>query len=373
MNTQTLTMAELESFDSRSPVRGNQRRFLCPECGSNKPKDSAHRSLVVNTNNGVFICHRCQTKGKLREFWEESPKFTRRKRTGLKLMSQFSIESDLLIQKKEEKEISKKKPENLQDKMDFYRREFSHSPAEMYLDGRGILAQTAQTAQSGYAEKWEHWEKGSKKWNLKGIDRRVVFPVVDENGILVAVHTRAIDEDCLNSSKITKGDKSKGVFQTTPEVFSSKIVAIAEAPIDALVLQMCGIPSIALIGTSAPDWIYSGLSFKSVLIATDADSAGDKIAFKLEEELLDHGANVFRLRPKRAKDWAEVLENTGIKELDKFLKVFHKDISDKERLFEISKLLDTGRENCAEFIAGLIQNLEIKSEAILKICKVRCV
>lgn len=371
MNTQTLTMAELESFDSKSPRRGNQRRFLCPDCGANKPKDSAHRSLVVNTNNGVFICHRCQTKGKLREFWEESPKFSRKKRTGLKLMSQFSIESDLPIQKKEEKEISKKKPETLQNKMDFYRREFSHSPAEMYLDGRGILAQTAQTAQCGYAEKWEHWEKESEKWNLKGTDRRVVFPVVDEKGTLVAVHTRAIDEDCLNSSKITRGDKSKGVFQTTPEVFTSKIVAIAEAPIDALVLQMCGIPSIALVGTSAPEWIYSELSFKSVLIATDADNAGDKIAFKLEEELLDHGAKVFRLRPRRAKDWAEVLEKIGIVELDKFLITFHKDTSDKERLFEISKLMKSGRVNCAEFIADLIQELEIKSEAIMRICAIK--
>jgi DNA primase len=371
MNTQILTMAELENNDPKSPVRGSQRRFLCPECGGNKPKDSAHRSLVVNTNNGVYICHRCQTKGKLKEFWEESPKFTRKKRTGLKLMSQFSIDTDVPDQSKVRKRAPIKSSESLEKKMDFYKSEFLHSPGEMYLDSRGVIFETAQTAQTGYAESWEHWEKGTDQWILKGTDSRVVFPVIDENENLVAVHTRAIDENCLNSAKITKGDKSKGIFQTIPDVFSSGVIAIAEAPIDALVLQMCGIPAIALIGTSCPEWIYSKLSFKLVLIATDADQAGDKIAFKLEEELSDHGAKTFRLRPRKAKDWAEVLENIGIEDLEAHLRCFSGDVSDEERFLEISKLIENGRKSCAKFITNFINNQEIKAEALLRICNIQ--
>ncbi|NJM52443.1 MAG: hypothetical protein HC846_03030 [Blastocatellia bacterium] len=55
MNTQHLSMADLETFDSRSPNRGKERRFACPVCGRNKPIDAPHRSLAVNTENGSFF------------------------------------------------------------------------------------------------------------------------------------------------------------------------------------------------------------------------------------------------------------------------------------------------------------------------------
>ncbi len=373
MNTQILTLSELEIFDSKSPRSGSQRRFLCPECGVNKPKDSAHRSLAVNTSNGAYICHRCQIKGKLKEFWEERPKFTKKQRTGIKLMSHFAIDNVPPVVENKAENISDTKTETLSEKMQIYQQGFLHSPAEMYLDSRSICTNTAHTAQSGYAARWEHWEKILGNWNLKGTDRRVVFPVVDEESNLVAVHARAVDKNFINSSKITRGDKSKGVFLTNENVFASNIIAISEAPIDALALRMCGIPGIALIGTSSPDWIFEKLSFKSIIIATDADQAGDKIAHQLKDRLTNQCAKVMRLRPRQLKDWAEVLEKIGFNKLNEHLKPFAEASTDEERFLSSMELIESNRIESANFAGNLLKSGNLKFEFLQKLSQKICV
>ena len=67
-----LTLSQLEAFDPRAPGKaGSQRRFLCPLCGEAKPRDSAHRSLSANLQNGAWTCFRCGATGKLKEFWTD--------------------------------------------------------------------------------------------------------------------------------------------------------------------------------------------------------------------------------------------------------------------------------------------------------------
>jgi hypothetical protein len=68
-----LMLADLEMHDPRSPNGRQQRRFLCPFCGSRKPRDSAHRSLCSNTETGAWVCHRCGERGLLGEYWSHSP------------------------------------------------------------------------------------------------------------------------------------------------------------------------------------------------------------------------------------------------------------------------------------------------------------
>lgn len=365
MRENNLSLDELERFDSKSPKTRNERRFLCPMCGVNKSHDAAHRSLVVNQQTGTFFCHRCQAKGKLREFWEERPKMSKQSRTRLKLISHFSTDETSVCRTLKDE----KKKENPVEKMAQYQTELVHSPAEIYLSNRGILPAVAQTAGCGYADNWEHWEKKEEKWILQGTDRRVVFPVTSREGTLVAIHTRAIDESCFNSSKITRGDKSDGVFRTRQDLFKAKPLAICEAPIDALALEMCGIPALALIGTNGPDWLALECSFTQVLIATDADDAGDKAAFQLKQNLVSRGAKTFRLRPRGAKDWSEVLENMGAEKLSEFLRPFSENISDESRLIEAVKLFETGREEAAEFVAELIRDINLKSNFLYELFK----
>lgn len=345
-----LSLRELENFDSRSLSRGKERRFCCPRCGDSKPKDAAHRSLAVNTENGAFFCHRCQSKGRLREFWEERPKVPRQARTRQKLMSHFSLENIEYKKLKTANDIEKE--ENLAERMSEFQKNFAGSPAELYLANRGISPDLALETGCGFAPEWEHWERNGEKWNLKGTDKRVIFPVYDRAERLVALHTRAIDEAHLNSSKITRGNKSEGIFSTGKQIFSSKIVAVCEAPIDALALEMCGISAVAMIGTSAPDWLGLKLSFKHALIATDADSAGDKAAYNLQNQLTARGAKVYRLRPRTAKDWAEVLAELGTDKLAEFLRPFAENLSNEQRFYEAVKLYENGRAEAFQFVAS---------------------
>ncbi len=298
-----LSLSELESFDSKSTNFGKQRRFLCPFCGENKPKDLAHRSLAVNTENGLYICHRCQSKGCLQEFQKPRLITSKLNNRNLKLKSQFSFTT------KEKPANITDKQENLLDKMTEYQTEFLHSPAEIYLLNRCISTDTAINAGCGYAANWEHWEKKDDKWILQGTDRRVVFPVYDYLANLVAIHARAIDANFIGSSKITKGDKSKGLFLSDADVLNKDLVCICEGAIDALALHVMGKSAAAMIGTSPPDWFARKMIFKTVQIATDADEAGDKAAIKLKLELDNCGVKNNRLRPENVKDWGEYLEN----------------------------------------------------------------
>ncbi len=361
MNTQQLSLSELESFDAKSPSRGKERRFACPLCGQNKPIDAPHRSLAVNTENGSFFCHRCQSKGRLREFWESRPIIPKKQKTRLKLMSHFSINETTV--KKEEAG----KSENLWERMEKYQAEFLHSPAEIYLLYRGISTDVAMQANCGYAENWEHWEKQGEKWILQGSDRRVVFPIFDREGNLVALHGRAVDGNHFASSKITRGDKSQGLFLSDADVLNKQVIAICEGAIDAMALSSCGISAVAMTGTTPPDWFYRKMPFRNVLLATDADDAGDKSAYKLRIELQSRGAKTLRLRPKNAKDWGEVLEKIGIEEMQRFMSGFAENLSDEARFSEALRLQQSGRIEVAEFVAGLIHDLNLRENLLLEL------
>src|SRR4051812_20781963 len=69
-SAQTLSLADLESFDPYAPRKEPERDFRCPlpACQGKR-----RRNLSVNVRTGLWECHRCHAKGKLREFQEERP------------------------------------------------------------------------------------------------------------------------------------------------------------------------------------------------------------------------------------------------------------------------------------------------------------
>jgi DNA primase len=163
----------------------------------------------------------------------------------------------------------------------------------------------------------------------------VVFPIRDRQSTLVAASGRYIDGRD-NPKTRTTGTKSAGVFSaparaqsTLPSsrlVFASfdkgaTEIIICEAPLDALSLATAGYPAIALCGTSAPAWIHLACGLKRVLLAFDADAAGDQAAATLAPLLSSFGARVHRLRPEGGKDWNEFLQIYGRDALTDFLAV----------------------------------------------------
>lgn len=364
--SEIVTLVEVESYDSRPAAAGrDERRYLCCLSAScrQKPRDAAHRSLCVNVRTGAFFCHRCDARGKLKEFWEqcETKRLTKRQKAKSALNTRFAIAPDPEPRERQPPE----KLEQLQTRMANWRAEFLNSPAEMYLIGRGILPETASEFGCGYAARWEHWENEHGKWRLAGTDQRVVFPITGKTGELVAVQARAIDKNFCGAEKLTRGDKSLGIFQP-PAVFSKKPVAICEGPVDALALAACGVAAIAMMGTNFPDWLALKLGFKAVLLATDADEAGDQAAAKLDGELTARGARTLRLSPRTAKDWAEALEKIGIEKLTERLASFGSTADDELRVNAAWLWHKANRDEAARFAARLIENGECREWLLTK-------
>ncbi|MBV8714772.1 MAG: toprim domain-containing protein [Chloroflexi bacterium] len=149
--------------------------------------------------------------------------------------------------------------------------------------------------------------------------RRVVFPVKDQRGRLVAVQGRVIGPDERGPKVLTRGDLGAGLFQTGGKALDEPLVCIVEAPIDALTLSAAGILAVALCGTNVPPWLTVALGFRRIALGFDADSAGDSASARAASEFRAMGCDVERWRPSR-KDWNEVLVAFGIDALTAELK-----------------------------------------------------
>jgi hypothetical protein len=265
-----LSLAELESFDRKAPGHSrNRRRFCCPICGDAKPMDASHRCLSVDTMTGGYRCFRCCATGKLREYLGGAGETRIFTHTG----------------------PTKEPTDDKWKRWWALAQPIADSDGEDYLQQRGAPPGAAIAAGVRYG----HWFHDGKPFDA------VIFPIKDAKGRLIAAQARSIQGDIKN----TRGPRSLGVFFTTPG--RSRRLAIVEGPIDALVLAACGLPAVALLGTSWPSWLPGALAGRDVAIATDADEAGDKCA-------REFGAMLFswRLRPQGGKDWAEIAARDGL-------------------------------------------------------------
>ena len=89
------------------------------------------------------------------------------------------------------------------------------------------------------------------------------------------------------------------------------IVTLCEGAFDALALAACGFPALAMVGCNMPGWLPGVLAFKRVLVASDADDAGEKAACEWTAALQSFGARCERLKPYQAKDFSEMLQRDG--------------------------------------------------------------
>jgi DNA primase len=64
---------------------------------------------------------------------------------------------------------------------------------------------------------------------------------------------------------------------------------------------------VALVGTAAPAWLPQAAAFRRVVVALDADAAGDRAAAGLADRLASLARSVERLRPPLGKDWNDAL------------------------------------------------------------------
>jgi 5S rRNA maturation endonuclease (ribonuclease M5) len=210
-----------------------------------------------------------------------------------------------------------------------------------YLESRGVPDVVASQAGVRFSSEWYGRPA-------------VLFPVRDRAGNLIAVCGRFTDGRTDPKTQ-SAGPKGQGVF-ATPGALSADVIAVVEGPMDALALWLCGVASVALIGTSWPEWLPQALAFKNVLIATDADDAGNTAANKMKVELEARGAKTFRLRPRIGKDWNESLQLLGAETLRAHLAPFSETADDEMRVNAAWEFDKNGRQGLSGFVASLIKD-----------------
>ena len=140
-------------------------------------------------------------------------------------------------------------------------------------------------------------------------------PLRDQSGVLRGAHARYVDGRDRPKAR-TLGDKRESLFATAG-AFSPVLPAliVTEAPLDALSLAHASYPALAVCGTEPPVWFHRLCAFRRVLLAFDADDAGERAADKLAPMLESFGARCERLAPDDdlggAKDWNEALQTQG--------------------------------------------------------------
>ena len=189
------------------------------------------------------------------------------------------------------------------------------SAAAAYLEGRGLPADFCKAA----GVRFSHDYFGRPA---------VVFPLRDASRSVVALHGRYTDGRTDPKSR-TKGPMVQAAF-ATPGAWSGDPwggrVVITEAPIDALTLAYCGVPAVALCGTSGgKELLKSRLVLGQAVAAFDNDTdsvenAGMKAGNWLAGLLAPIGCQVFRLvPPDGTKDWNEALLRLGVDALRDYL------------------------------------------------------
>jgi Toprim-like len=286
-----LSLADLEAFDPHSQGRGAELVSRCPFC------QAREKSFHYNVETLTFNCKRssCKVRG---AFTDKTYDKAHRRRVvvpGSLRHMQPPSEPPTAATWREHCQGFKALP---------------GTPGAAYLQSRGIITEVLPLIACGsfYHPLFYFGQRPA-----------VVFPFRDKAGEPVAVAARFIDGK--PKGHLTLGPKSSGAFITNPAVWTSPVIVLTEAPIDALSLAACGVPAVALGGTEAPQWLPGACVFKSVVLAFDNDEngAGDNAAAKLAPVLQSYGAKTARLKPRGAKDWNAMLQGSDIVTLSDWL------------------------------------------------------
>jgi hypothetical protein len=243
-------------------------------------------------------------KGVIREKWSK-PSFTPRKvRTAAALARAFSVEPTPPPTQEIDSDSAAKLSQVLKDAVPIF-----GTDGAKYLEKRGIPVELASEANVLFSN------------NFYGRPA-VLFPMHNQAGELVAFNGRFTDGKELQGKLKTQsvGKKSYGLF-ATHGALESEITTVCEGVFDALSLHLCGLPAVAVVGTSFPEWLPSALAFRNSFVSTDADESGDKAAESLVNVLRSRGARAVRMRPEGAKDWNDMLLDIGADALREFVEL----------------------------------------------------
>jgi DNA primase len=340
---------------------------LCPFHADRNP------SLFVSESKGIFKCFACGVGGNAIRFIELSEKlsyvdalYNLADRAGIKYTRGIERDEQTTRLRNDIRSLNKETAK-------FYFEQLKTSrKAQEYLKTRGITADTATKFGLGYSpDSWDalykYFKSGGVQDDLlikaglvsktdKGnlIDRfrdRLMFPIFDDIGNVIAFGGRTMDKDAKTAKYINsqetpiyiKGQHLYGLNIAKKSV-SDKVI-IVEGYMDCIALHQKGIDfAVAALGTALTEkqgrLLKRYFEKREIIVAFDNDSAGAQATVRGMEILKNIGLSV------------KVFRLTGAKDADEFLKTHTKDdfleqLSHSYSLFEYKCIL-AAEENPAD-------------------------
>ena len=306
-----LSLADLERGDPRARSGGRERRFRCPldACNGATYRGPA-QPLVVDMTTGTWMCHRCNSSGLLTDFRTHRPA-DHRARVG-RAMAKATRPRPM-------ETVAEPKPAtwpwDAQYGEALSLTDPGALPAVMYIMDRGIRWGPAHDAGVRFHLRYGTPQRidaldGTVRWRAPG--PAIVFPLSspqqDGTWAITGVQGRYIDgREADDWRKVQTG--GTGVFLTPDAMRGNLPIVMCEGPFDALALAQWPDqprPAMAVQGTNLPGWLSTHVLGRIVILAQDADTAGDAAADRHTPVLAGWGARVSRKRPRPPfKDWAE--------------------------------------------------------------------
>ena len=205
----------------------------------------------------------------------------------LRLIKKYETERDVATGIKE----IFAKPEDLPpfdpELLEKFQEDFWKTPrAQKYIQSRGISRHSAEQFGLGY-------DKPSDM---------VVTPMFDTNGVCIGVIKRSIDgKEFKNSFGLPKGKSLFGI--NIAKKRATEKVVVCESNFDAIRATQSGYAAVALLGAGFNDIHCTQLarSFSKVIIATDLDEAGMKLANSVAKKCRERGLAVYRIKYSEAE------------------------------------------------------------------------
>ncbi|MFT5280883.1 MAG: DNA primase [Flavobacteriaceae bacterium] len=330
-----LSIEEVVSSYMQLIDAGSYKKACCPFHNEKSP------SFFVSPARGTFYCFGCGMKGDVFTFVEQFE--------GLDFKGALSIlASRAGVTLSRNNSHENKEKERLYDLMEdvclWYEEKYSaNNTAQSYVSSRGISSEMRKSFRIGYTS--SGWSDASTYLSSKGYteiemehagiikkgDRgnydvfrgRLMFPIRDTSGRIIAFSGRLIDEEVKGPKYVNspdtqlykKGDTLYGLFEAKESIRSEKSAIITEGQIDVVLLHQYGYTNtVAMSGTAGPNTasshnhfsILSSLSQK-VYSALDGDTAGVKASLKLAHTTLSLGLDTFIVELPKGKDPADIL------------------------------------------------------------------
>lgn len=146
------------------------------------------------------------------------------------------------------------------------------APAVPYLQGRGISKDAANTYRLGYVGEGEY-------------AGRLAIPYITADGSVVDIRYRALDGQ--EPKYMSRPGSTARLFSVTSLIGGTDTICVTEGEIDAITLNMCGIPAIGVPGANAwkSHWRLLLSDYTRIIVICDGDQAGRDFGKRFAQEI----------------------------------------------------------------------------------------